>query len=92
MSLRVPPEYEALVQRLVESGRYNSATDVVEAALPLLDERDRLTELRALIAEGDEQIARGDVLIWTPYTMEQLIREADEEDRLGLPIDDDVMP
>jgi hypothetical protein len=37
-------------------------------------------------------MARGEVVDWTPDYLEQLKREADEEDRLGLPISDDVTP
>jgi antitoxin ParD1/3/4 len=92
MHVELAPELEDLVRQKVESGRYNDASEVVREALHLLEERDRLTRLRAAIAIGIEQIARGEVIEWTPGSMERLKREADEEDRLGLPIPDDVTP
>jgi antitoxin ParD1/3/4 len=92
MRVDLAPELAALVQRKVESGKYTDASEVVQEALRLLEERDRLTWLRAAIAAGNEQIARGEVIEWTPGFMERLKREADEEDRQGLPISDDVTP
>lgn len=92
MNVSLRPQYEEMVRRKVESGHYRDECEVLEEALQLLDERDRLAELRALIAHADEQINRGEVMEWTPDTMAEIIREADEEDRLGLPIDDHVRP
>ena len=40
------PELEALVDSKVASGRYRSASEVVRAALRLLDERERSLERR----------------------------------------------
>jgi antitoxin ParD1/3/4 len=47
MNVSLTPELEQLVQDKVRSGRYNSASEVVREALRLLEERDRLRELRA---------------------------------------------
>lgn len=60
--------------------------------LRLREERDRFRRLQAAIASADAQFARGEVTTWTPETLQELIREADEADRLGLPISDDVQP
>ena len=92
MNVSLTPHLEEMIRRKVESGRYSSASEVVREALRLLEEHDRLAELRALIAVGDEQIARGEIYEWTPDTMAELIREADEADRLGFPIPDHVKP
>jgi antitoxin ParD1/3/4 len=45
-NVSLTPELEALVDRKVASGRYRSASEVVRAALRLLDERERRTEQR----------------------------------------------
>ncbi|MBM1174967.1 type II toxin-antitoxin system ParD family antitoxin [Microvirga arabica] len=41
-NVSLTPELESLVDSKVASGRYRSASEVVRAALRLLDERERL--------------------------------------------------
>jgi Arc/MetJ-type ribon-helix-helix transcriptional regulator len=58
MTIRLPPDIEALVVSRVSSGEFSSPEDVVRTAMaPWLErERDRegtLTAIRAKIAEGD---------------------------------------
>ena len=45
-NVSLTPELEDLVDRKVASGRYRSASEVVRAALRLLDERERRMERR----------------------------------------------
>jgi antitoxin ParD1/3/4 len=45
-NVSLTPELEALVDSKVSSGRYRSASEVVRAALRLLDERERRAERR----------------------------------------------
>ncbi len=85
-------QLEALVREKVDSGRYADPNAVVEEALRLLDDRDRLERLRAEIALGLEDIERGEVVDFTPELWDQLIREAEEDERNGVPIDDPVLP
>ena len=91
-TLTLSPELAALIREKVESGRYGNANQVLEEALRLLDERDRIEWLRAEIAIGLEQIDRGETVEYTPELMEQLKREAIEAERNGEPIDDAVLP
>src|SRR5258706_13380014 len=65
MNIPLPRELEKLVERLVDSGRYSSAGDVVREALRLLDEREkqrklRLSAMRKEIAKGVREARRGD--------------------------------
>lgn len=92
MIVTLTPESEALVRKLIERGPYADPDEVVHAALRLVQKRDKLARLRAAIAVGDEQIARGEVVEWTPDFMDRLMAEAAEADRLGLPIKDEVKP
>jgi antitoxin ParD1/3/4 len=67
MSIPLTPEIEQIIQEKVQSGRYLSASEVVREALRLLEERDRLhqlrlEELRKEIAVGIEQADRGELL------------------------------
>ena len=57
MNVSLTPKLEELVREKVDSGLYNSASEVVREALRLLEEKDqvrrlKLDELRRLIQEG----------------------------------------
>jgi antitoxin ParD1/3/4 len=71
MNISLTPHLENLVKSKVDSGLYNSASEVVREALRLLEERDqlrnmRLEELRREIQKG---IDSGDA---TPLDMEEI--------------------
>lgn len=93
MALRVPADLEEQIRQKVESGEYDDAIEVIRAAMRLLDRRDaQLQELRASIAEGLAAIERGEVSEFTPELMARIDQEADEQIRLGIPVDPDVCP
>jgi antitoxin ParD1/3/4 len=90
MSIQLSPQVEALIWEQVDSGRYATAEEVIEAAVRLLDQRDQqLQQLRAKIQIG---LNSGEGIEWTPELMEQLSREADEMYRRGEQPDPDVCP
>lgn len=65
MNLQLTEELEQLVQNRVNSGRYNSASEVVSDALRLLADRDdliesRKQELNKKIAQGLDSLKRGE--------------------------------
>lgn len=65
MNVHLTPELEQLVQTEVQSGRYNSASEVVREALRLMEQRDEvrtihLQELRSRIDKGLAQAERGE--------------------------------
>lgn len=67
MNVSLTPELESLVNNKVKTGLYNSASEVVREALRLLEEQDRLREmrlreLRKEIMKGVEQIRQGDYI------------------------------
>lgn len=56
MNVSLTSELERLVQARVESGRYNSASEVVREALRLLEDHDRSRS--AQLQEFNEQLQR----------------------------------
>ena len=65
MNVSLTPELEKLVTQKVESGLYQSASEVVREGLRLLDDHDRLRELhfaetRKKIQTGLEELDRGE--------------------------------
>jgi len=65
MNVHLTPELEQLVHNKVQTGRYNSASEVVREALRLLEEHDhlrqvRLQEMRLKIQQGWDSLRRGE--------------------------------
>jgi antitoxin ParD1/3/4 len=76
MEVRLTPEQERLIQAAVAEGRYGNAEEALKDALALWQENERrLVELRALIAEGDRDLAEGR---YTEYDDESIKTLADE--------------
>jgi len=57
MNISLNPHFEALVKNKVESGLYNSVSEVMREALRLLEERDQLRNLR--LEELRREIQKG---------------------------------
>ena len=67
MQIVLPPEVEALVQRQLMSGKYNSAIEVILAAVQLLEQQEdiyqgRLQELQQEALIGWEASQSGEVV------------------------------
>lgn len=93
MDVSLAPQLEATIRQKVERGRYLDANEVVGEALRLLDERDRRErELRAAVAVGVEQVARGETVPYGAGFMERLKQGAEEDARRGVPYSDAVTP
>jgi antitoxin ParD1/3/4 len=92
ITITLSPETEARIHELVAKFDYDGPEAVVDEALRVLEERDKLKRLRELIAAGDEQLARGEVIPWTPDFLDRLKRESEENVRQGKPIKDEVRP
>ena len=61
MNVSLTPELERLVNEKVESGLYQTASEVVREALRLLKDRDHAREqLRADVQDGFDALARGE--------------------------------
>ena len=73
MNVSLTPELERLVNEKVESGLYQTASEVVREALRLLRERDQAREqLRADVQAGLDQVARGQDQVYDKASGRQL--------------------
>jgi antitoxin ParD1/3/4 len=66
MNISLTPQLEEMIRQKVESGLYNSASEVVRDALRLLDEKDllRATRLGQLRQEIQEGLGSGPATAW----------------------------
>lgn len=81
MNIEIDRNFEAMVEDRIRSGRYQSATEVVERALTVLDQHERMAEeqrekLRQMVAVGIEQADRGECV---PWNMEEILAKARAE-------------
>jgi antitoxin ParD1/3/4 len=71
MNISLNPHFEELVKGKVQSGLYNSVSEVMREALRLLEERDQLRDLRLeeLRSEIQKGINSGEA---TPLNIEEI--------------------
>ncbi len=82
MNIELTPELEQLVQNKLQTGSYNSASDIFIEAMHLLDDRDiAKDEVRQKIADGMESLRQGKGVDGEDF-MEQMITELDEQIRI----------
>jgi antitoxin ParD1/3/4 len=67
MNVSLTPALEKFVAQKVQSGLYQTASEVIREGLRLLEERDalhqaRLDDIRQAIQDGNTQLARGEGL------------------------------
>lgn len=76
MALQLSHKNQARITEMVEQGNYPDADTVVERALELLSERERLVRLRELVALGVEQANRGELIEYNQEFREEAMRSA----------------
>jgi len=65
--------FDAFVSEKIESGRYNSASEVIRAGLRLLESNEsKLETLRNMLAEGENSE-------FSDYSYEKVIQQLDSE-------------
>jgi putative addiction module CopG family antidote len=93
IALQISPHLQETIDRLIATGHYADAGEVLGAALQLLDEQERkLDWLRAELAIGEEQEKRGELIDLTPERFNAIKRQAIENVRAARPIKDAVKP
>lgn len=76
MQLTLSPELAEVIEEMVKSGDYHDTEEVVAEAVLALREQRQLDALRAAIAVGEEDFARGDYELYTPELLAQMERNA----------------
>ncbi len=74
MNVSLTPELESLVDEKVQTGMYQTASEVVREALRLLKERDetKLRGPRETIRAGIDQLERGEYIGYDPANVKVL--------------------
>jgi antitoxin ParD1/3/4 len=76
-SLSLGEHWEAFIKSQIASGRYGSASEVVRDALRHMEERNnKLAALRAHLAEGVQQAAKGEFV--DEFSIENLLADLSE--------------
>lgn len=68
MNVSLTPTLEKLVQKKIETGLYNNASEVIREALRLMKDAEeiraiKLKRLKAALAKGEEDVAAGRVVV-----------------------------
>ena len=92
MNISLTPEQEAMIREKVESGRFANSSEVVWAALRLMDEHDKREHLRAAIEQARASAVRGDVQPWTPQRLGEILERAEAAAAAGKQPNPDVCP
>jgi antitoxin ParD1/3/4 len=91
LNISLTPQLEEMIRAQVDSGKFNSASEVVREALRMMQEREaNLERMRAEIQIGLDQLERGEAVEFTEDTLERLMKEAAENSRQGKPVRDVV--
>ena len=92
MQVQLTPQIESIVKGLVESGAYHDQEEVIAEAVMLLEDERKLRDLRAALAEAEEELARGEGEEWTPALRARLSAEAQQMVAEGRKPNPDVCP
>jgi len=92
MALQLNPRNQARITELLRHGDYPDADAVVERALNLLNEVERLNHLKSLLAVSAEQAAKGEVIPYDDELREEIKRSARRRFAAGEIAGPDVRP
>lgn len=77
MNISLTKHFDDFVKKQVEAGRYSNASEVIRAALRLLEDDSRLRDARiqAAVDQGLAELNAGEGV---PFDAEKIIREGEE--------------
>ncbi len=88
MEVRLTPDQEAFIRRVIEAGRFGRAEDAVEEALSIWEERERKrAEFLVTLDDAKASISRGEGLVITQQSMQDLATEMKRRGRARLAAD-----
>jgi antitoxin ParD1/3/4 len=91
MHINLSAEMEQYLQSKVGTGFYSNASEVVRDAIRRMREEDeKVAALRAAVQIGDEQIERGEGILYTPERLEAITAKAFANSRQGKKVNPDV--
>lgn len=85
-NVNLPEHQSKFIQKRVKSGRYQNASEVVRAALRLLEQREaedeaKLANLRRIAEESFAALDRGEYTTLTPETLDGFFDDMDRRVR-----------
>lgn len=92
MEIELDRQTATIIQAKIESGDYVDAGDVIREALRVLDDRDRLRNVRSLLQSSEAQVRSGQLIDWSLELLEQLGADAETAEYEGRPIPSHVVP
>ena len=91
MNINFPPVDEEFIKTQIDTGYYSNATELVRDAVRRLRQEDeKRQELLAALQLGEEQIARGETVRYTPELLDRLVQEAINNAKNNEPVKDAV--
>lgn len=93
MHVNFSSEMEGFIKNKVAGGFYGNATEVIRDAIRRMQAEDgRIAAWQAAINEGDVQLARGEGIVYTPETLNDITQSAISAMHSGQPMNPDVLP